>query len=396
MKNIIKNLLIAFIVITITSCENDKEPIASAEGISLRKDETVISTSVITDASSTTTFTKLNWDSANNGVASVSTYSLVIFDHDNDPNLLNPVEYSGQGLTITPNSREGELTEKEFNDLVNQLPTFRCTQMNIDIRIKSTLGLDDGYATPFIQYSNPITYSIIAKPTSLPIIAFVKEENSNDVKNQPKLAASATDIETDFEGYMYLTAGSYKFYQPDACGDFINATVYGVATGLLDSNSTTAITVPTDGHYYVTVDLTTKAYQVKQFRSLGIFGNGVRIGPGVANATQLFYDASTKTWSRELELVKGRTFSFKTNLWTGEEVINTANNNPPTIPSVGTTTISYLELNNENKLISANNFSSIFGTIDVPGLFDNSVRQKYLITVDLNNPRDYNYLLEIK
>jgi starch-binding outer membrane protein SusE/F len=400
MKNIIKTLFLTSLITAISSCENDKEPIVSANGFELRKEASVVSPLILTETINADSFTKLNWDKSDNGVASVSTYSLVIFDHDNDPNLENGVEYSGTtAVVVTPESRTAELTVVEFNDLINQLSTFKCSQMNIDIRIKSTLGIKDKYTTPLIQYSNPITYAVTGYPKSLPILAFVK--GSEVVENAPKIAASAPGINTDFEGYIYLKTGSYKFYEADACGDFTGAPAYGGSAGTINTDaSAPSIEITTEGHYLVRANLTAKSYTVSQFRTFGVFGNGTRVGLGIGNAVPFTYDETKKVWKRTVELIKGRTIGFKSNLWTGEEVIpalpNT-NNNPPFIPAAGTATISILgKGNTDSDAIDLPLLPippSPNGSILVPGIYDANARQKYDIELDVSNPRKYTYKL---
>lgn len=393
MKNIIKTLFFVLLISSISSCENDKEPIATGNGFELRKNaDAPVAPSVLTSDIDANTFTKLNWDKSDNNVSSVASYSLVVFDHDNDPNLLNPVEYQGTtGLTVTPESRTAEITVKEFNDLLNLLPTFKCGQMNIDIRIKSTLGLAN--ANPLIQYSNPITYAVTGYTKSLPILAFVKENETT--LNAFKLAASATGINTDYEGYMYLTPGNYKFYKPDACGDFTGAPAYGGSSGSLNTDaSAPSIVITTEGHYLVKANLNTNTYSINLFRTFGVFGNGTRTGLGFVNAVPMTYDTTNKVWKLTVDLIKGNKFSFKSNLWTGEAVIPTTDN-PPFVPAAGTTIISILgKGSNANELVNIPLIPNpTTGDISVPGVFDNAAKQKYNIELNVSNPRKYTYTL---
>lgn len=384
MKNIIKIIFFTFLIITISSCENEKVT-AEANGFELRKDSSVSTPTILTESLNATTFTKLEWDRSNNGVATASNYKLVVFDHDNDLNLQNGIEYVTSNLTENPSSLNSTINVKEFNDLINLLPTFKCSQMNIDIRIKSTLGLAD--ANPIIQYSNPITYSVTGYPKSLPILAFVKDGNSANVSTEPKLAASAAGVNTDYEGYMYLQPGDYKFYQPDACGDFTSAIVYGGTSGTI-STTAPSITITTAGHYLVKANLTANTYSVSQFTTFGVFGLATR--PTLSgNQVPMTYDEPTKTWKLTVDLRKGYKFKFKSNLWTGALVVP-ALPNPPYAPGTATSYVSILgKTAVSGELVE--NIVSTSGEISVPGSVDDTTRQKYNIELNVSNPRKYTY-----
>lgn len=386
MKNTIKTLFFALLISSISSCENDKEPIATANGFELRKDASVIPPTVITDAINTTVFSKLNWDKSDNGVSSVATYKLVVFDHDNDPKLENPIEYNGTtGVVVTPDSRTAELTAKEFNDLINQLPTFKCSQMNIDIRIKSTLGTVTTVSNPFIQYSSPITYTVTGYSTKKQEMCFAKDDATEFVNN--KIVSSAYNTNTDLEGYMYLQPGNYKFFQPDACGDYTAATVYGGASGAL-STTASSITITTAGHYLVKANLTANTYSVSQFTTFGVFGLATR--PTLSgNQVPMTYDEPTKTWKLTVDLRKGYKFKFKSNLWTGALVVP-ALPNPPYAPGTATSYVSILGKTAVSGELVENTVSTS-GEISVPGSVDDTTRQKYDIELNVSNPRNYTY-----
>lgn len=397
-------MFFAFLVVTISSCENDKEPIATANGFELRKDDSVIAPTVITDAINNTVFSKLNWDKSDNGVSSVATYKLVVFDHDNDPNLENPVEYNGTtGVVVTPDSRTAELTVKEFNDLINQLPTFKCSQMNIDIRIKSTLGTVTTVSNPFIQYSSPITYSVTGYSTKDQELSFAKDANS--AKTASKILSSSYSVNTDYEGYMYLTPGNYMFYQPDACGDYTAATAYGGASGTL-STTAPSITIATEGYYFVKANLTTNAYSVSQFTTFGIFGNATRTGLGTGNHVPMTYNSSTNKWELTIKLIIGKNFRFKSNLWSGNtsDLIVPPPNplhpeyelNPPYVSGSASSAVSVLGKSAAANTLEHDLLVNTDKEITVPGTFVTSpdpTRKLYKITLDVSNPRKYTYTL---
>ncbi|WP_396212106.1 hypothetical protein [Flavobacterium sp.] len=385
MKNIIKTIFFAFLIITISSCENDKVT-AVANGFELRKDSSVSTPTILTESLNTSTFTKLEWDKSNNGVTTASNYKLVIFDHDNDPNLEDGIEYVTSNLIENPSSLNSTINVKEFNDLINLLPKFKCSQMKIDIRIKSTLGLGD--VNPLVQYSNPITYSVTGYPKSLPLLAFVKDVNSTNVSTEPKLAASAAGVNTNYEGYMFLQPGSYKFYKPDACGDFTGAPAYGGATGTINTDaSAPSIVVTTAGHYIVKANLALNTYSLSQFTTFGVFGLATRATLS-GNQVPMDYDAPNKIWKLTVDLRKGYKFKFKSNLWTGALVVP-ALPNPPYAPGTATSAVSILGKIVDGQL--EENSVAASGEITVPGSATDNTRQKYYIELNVSNPRKYTY-----
>lgn len=395
MKNILKLTLLFVSMFGLQSCETEeKVPVATANGFSLAKDASIISPAVLTDVINTDTYAKLTWDKSDNGVSSVATYSVVIFDHDNDPNLKYPVEYVGSGVLVTPESRKATLTVKEFNALVNNLETYKCGEMNIDIRIKSKLGVGEN---PFIQYSNPINVKVTAYSTKMPIVSFVKDGEILNASTAPKILASAYTSNTNYEGYTYLQPGSYKFVRPDSCGSYAAPTTFGgtgtLSAGSIDASATPAsIIITTAGHYLIKANLTANTYSIKEFRTFGVFGDATR--PAFfANAIPMT-DNNDNIWKLTVELIKGKKIKFKSNLWTGEATIPTPQlpaliQYPPFIPASGTTLISTLGKGTATGTVIE---LSTGGDIDVAGTFDGS-RQKYLVELNVSNPRQYTYKL---
>jgi starch-binding outer membrane protein SusE/F len=381
MKNIIKNTIFAFLLVSLISCEDEKDPIVVANGFELRKDSSVISPNVLMPENNTNQFAKFEWDASNNGPASVSTYSVVIFDHDNDTSLSNPIEYSGTGLVVNSSTRNVTLTVNEFNNLINKLPTFECGEMNIDVRIKSVLGTNP--STSFVQYSNPITIAVTGYSTKLPMLAFVKDGNTPE--NEQKMAASSFDVKNDYQGYMYLEPGNYKFYQPDACGSYATPTIYGGNSGVLEvGNTANSIVIATAGHYLVKADLTVgnQTYSVKNFTTFGIFGKATR--PALdGNQVPMTYDSATKTWKLTVELRNGNKFKFKSNLWTGSIVtpMPTPPLNiqyPPYAPGTSSNSVSILGKTEVAFALTENSVTGS-GDITIPGVAADNTRSTYEI-----------------
>ncbi len=357
MKNILKIAVSFLFCIILSSCTNDKDNVVSANGFQLRKVASVVSPEILLDENASQVFAKLEWDRANNGVPSASTYVIVLSDHDEVSSSTNSVE-STLGLDLTSDARNATLTVGDFNTLINELPTFNCNLMNIDIRIKSKLGVS---SYTIYQYSNPITIAVKGFPKTNPVLAFVKDATTPD--SSAKIAASDYKTFTNYEGYMYLESGDYKFHKPDACGDYTNATVYGISGGSLVQDGTTSYTIATSGHYIVKANLIKNTFTITPYSSFGIFGDAKGVPTGVNKP--MTYNSASKKWELTFDLFKGKKFKFR--------AVN------------GTTNLTVLG--------GSSNIASESGTdIKVPGDID-ATRQKYDIKLDVSNPRAYTYEL---
>ena len=283
------------------------------------------------------------------------------------------------------------LSVKGFNDMISKLPSFNCGVMNIDIRVKATLGSN---SSKQFQYSAPKTITVTGYSTAKQILAFVKDSQSPT--NAPKILSSSFDKVNDFEGYMYLEPGNYKLYRPDACGSFSSPTIYGGTAGNLEEGSSApSINITSAGHYYLTADLTMGAlkYSIQYYRAFGIFGPGVKGAVlGSANAVPMVDAANSNVWKITFDLFKGKKFRFKSNDWVGDLTTT----DPPTVPSGATTKI----ITTLGKGIEAGTLVKVANTgtsgeITVPGTDDGS-RQKYEIVIDVSKPRNYTYTLTEK
>lgn len=387
MKNIFKVSLGFAAAILIFSCTNEIDNVASSNGFQLRQDTEVVSPLILLDENAALDYGKFVWDRSNNGVPTESTYSIVVSDHDLDPDFSDAVE-STVGVSAEPDARTCSLTVGQFNDLINSLPTFNCNQMNIDIRIKSKLGISEN---ALFQYSNPITLSVKGYSKSKPILAVAT--SASLAQDSQKLASSDYRTFTDYEGYLYLEPGTYRFYRPDQCGDFSNPTVYGLTgttSGSLVLDGSTGFTVSTAGHYYVKANLNETGtgaltYSIATINTgtngFGIFGGATRAF-GFVNTTPMNYDVATKKWTVTMELINGKKFSFKTS--------STA----PAATLVGSGTGTFTE--SPIATFSGTGSPASDGSIKAPGDFvDNNTKTSYTIEVDLSKPRNYTYKLTL-
>lgn len=382
MKNIFKTAILAFVLAAIGSCTNDKDPVVSPTAFELRKDATVVSPLVLLEANNATDYAKFNWDRSTFGANSVPSYKIVISDHDADPNLLNPSAAVEDGVGINPDgdARSAKLTVEQFNVLINRLPTFNCGPMNIDIRIKSKLGVSDN---ALYQYSNPITLAVTGYAKKQLFMVLARDTDTPAVTSVNKIVSSAYNQTEDYEGFMYLEAGNYKLHQPDPCGGFSSPTVYGLSgnSGTLVAGGTTYYNVPVAGHYFVTAKATAGTYTITPFNNttasnvFGIFGNATRTAL-FQNTTPMAYDPATKNWTVTIELINGKKYGFKTGNGSAIAAILVANG--PGLLSVA----------------PASPAPDNAGSITAPGAFvDNTTKTRYNVVVNVSNPRQYTYSL---
>ena len=392
MKNILKSLFLLNFIFTLNSCEKDIIKITPTNNGF--KTETVIapSTQVLTFANKTDIFNKISWTKVDNGVNSVSSYKIQITDHLKDPNFLNPSEYSGAGIISNNNVRTCQLTNLELNNLINSLPTYSCGQMNIDIRVKSMLGTNNNDS--FNQYSNIINFLVTGFSTSKQQLAIV--QTGVTPADSPILKSSAFNNNTNFETYTYLTAGNYKFYQPDACGDFTTPTIIGKgsANGNLAINGTD-INIATTGHYLIKANLTANTYSLTEYTAIGAFGKATRAGlffPGNAPTVPFIYDNVNKEWTLIMDLITGQSFKLKAIRYSGPLTVPSATAvfpKPDFVPATGSTTFTIFGKGSTENILSDGGADII-----VPGIVSLTETTKYRITVNVNNSRTYTYKLE--
>jgi starch-binding outer membrane protein SusE/F len=389
MKNISIITIFASLLIATSSCTNDKDPVPSANGFQLRS-TAIVSNVVLSPAIDNDTIVDLEWDRSNNGFATASDYKVEIAKSGTNFSSFVTANL-GNKIVVTPNSRKYSLKGGELNNLISQLPGYQCGQpMNIDIRIKSILGIEN--PNNFVQYSSNVI-STVATPYSndFPLLAFAS--SSTNLDSASILASSSISNLNDFEGYMYLEPGTYKFYKPNSCNEFSSSTVYGLSgtnTGSLVLDGSSGFTVATAGHYYVTANLNATGtnaltYKISAFNTsttsaFGVFGKALRPIFGSANTTPMNYDPTTKKWSITVEMVNGLKFGFKTS-------------SSAPVASLEGTGVGTLT---ESPLKTITSGAPTDGSIKAPGDFvDNNTKTKYAIEVDLSKPRNYTYKLTV-
>lgn len=394
MKNILKTTIFAFLLISLGSCTNDKDPVTSANGFAFRDVSEVPSPAVLLNANATQVYKKLEWDRADYGTSTSASYIIQITDHDNDPNFSKPVEELATKYDANPDARKATLTVKDFNDMISKLPTFNCGVMNIDIRIKSILGSSTNQQ---FQYTEPKTIAVTGYSTDRNILSFANTSTSL-VAN---LVSSSYQNVNDYQGYMYLVPGDYKFYKPDSCGDFTGAIVYGAgAGGTLVEGGESTINIATAGHYFITADLTPGGlkYNAKPFRAFSVYGAAIKGSVlGSANAIAMEDVDNSNVWKVTIDLYKGLKLGFKSKTWTGDPIPTATPTVPYTTIAESNPTISFLGGGTITSSLVDFLTSPLAANITVPGATtDVPNKQTYDIIIDVSKPRNYTYTLIIK
>lgn len=374
MKKILKTIFFAFCLITISSCEEDIDPKVVANGFALRGLDSA-SPLVLAPQNDDNAVISLEWDKSDNGgFNTVSGYTVEVAE--SGTNFANAVT-ANAGNSITATDRTYLLKVGELNTLVNKLPGYQCGQsMDVDIRVKSTLGGE--FYNAFTQYStNVVTVTVTPYSSALPTLAFASSATITD--DTPRLAASGV-LNSDYEGYMYLAAGSYKFYKPDACGNYSTPVVYGDDDSgsfdtLTENGSGYVVLVP--GYFLVKANLPAGGpltYNVRP-TTWNLFGAAKQNFP-LANSP-MTYNQTSKVWELNINLAEGYEFKFRSNL-------NTLVLGKYNVNSVGTSTFG-------GDVMTYNG-----GDFNVPGNKANpKVYKNFHITLDLSKPRNYNYTITV-
>ena len=409
MKNNFKIFLFAafsLIAVGIISCTNDKETFATSNGISLSVvGNTANTPTVLTDATIANGFATFIWTRTDNGTPSESSYLLEISDKDLPESSRVYKSFNNTISGVSPNLRTLTLSVDDMNKLMNDLPSFKCSPMNIDVRIKSILGNTEG--SQFIQYSNTISYVIKGYPKSTPLLAF--STSATNLQTAPTLKSTVFDNFSNFEGFLYLPSGSYNFYKPDNCGSYASPTVYG-GTGNTLSVGGSAINIATSAYYFIKANLVANTYSIKQYTSFGVIGNATRVGSAFNNFIPMEDAGNKNIWTKTLDLIVGRKFKFQTGIWSGAlttpaptPVIPTTTppttiQNPPFVPNANFTPVSYYGKSTVPGELAEDPSNSATVEITVPG--DNTPfspfnRKSYTLTVDVSNPHAYTYSLKL-
>ena len=356
MKNILNILILAFLLISLGSCTNDKDPIATANGLNL-KPITPSGPYVLSPLNGDNDVATIAWDEVDNGV-STNPSVYVVEIAKSGTNFASPIIASPSSTETTFVWKEGYL-----NSLLLQNGFLPELAADIDVRVKSTLGLD---FNTFVQYSNVIAIKVT--PFSQAAFAFTKD--GADPALAPKTLSSGF-FATDTEGYSWLEPGNYKLYTSVQNKFQSSNPSYGNdGSGSLVLNGT-AINIATSGFYRIMANIGTSptTYSITPITAWGIIGDAKVFG-ALNSLPSMTYDQADKKWKIVINLKGGKSFKFRAN---NSNVINLG------LGDAGTGTPDYA--GETMKYNGANIF--------VPGLSTSTL--PYIVTLDLSSPRNYKF-----
>lgn len=379
-----KFILFAVLLGLTFSCQLEKDPVIKANGLTLSS--TGVVPAALTLPTATDNIAEFAWTVADNGLPTVSKYSIVVSYKDPITNIESKAEYSGNKVVVTPTFRKCNLTVGEFNDLLNKLTNFNCGIMNVVVRAKASVGDNNSYE----NFSNPLNFSVQGYSTKPQQLAFVK--TGDTPANSMLLKSSRYTKSNDFEGYAYLTAGTYKLYKPDPCGGFTGAAIFGQtsATNAALIANGVDITIATAGHYKIAVDLVANTFTKTLYTAIGAYGRATRGGISFSQTVPFEYSNLKKEWTGTLNLLTGQSFKIKALQYTGPLVTPDAvapQPKPDFAPLSATNVTLFGAGVADGALAEAGN------GIIVSGVISTTVTEKYEITINVSNPRNYTYKL---
>ncbi len=351
MKNILKTIIIAIFLISLGSCETDTHPVVTTNGLILSA-VLPIGPFVLSPIGGDNDVATFSWSVADNGIATISS-SYVIEIAKGGTNFEKPIVACPSSTATTYLWKEGYLNAILLDN--GFLPDLAA---DIDIRVKSTLGAG---AHPFIQYSNIISTKVT--PFAQPVLAFTKVGDMPE--NAPKMISSSL-FTTDCEGYAWLEAGSYRFYTSIQNKYQDTNPYYGDnGSGGLELDGA-PINVATSGFYLLKADYGTNptTYTLTAIE-WGIFGPAKSF-PSSVNK-KMIYNTVSKKWELTILLSGGKGIKFRNTASTlilgGFDATKTGSDYAGTIMSYSGK------------------------DVIVPGIIPST----YIISLDLNTPRAYNY-----
>lgn len=295
MKNIIKITAFAFLLISFASCTDTIDPKVSPNGLQLNALDPA-SPFVLSPLDGDNLLTTLTWSPTDNGVTTVSPkYTIEIAKAGT--NFEKPIIANTPSTALKVAWQEGYINAILLNN--GFVPD---TAADLDIRVKSVLGENKNN---FVQYSNTISMKVT--PFAQLFLAFTKV--GDNPANAPKTKSSSL-YTSDCEGYAYLEAGSYRFY--NAVGGVFQSSnsFYGDnGSGALVLNGA-AINVATAGFYLIKANIgtTPTTYSITA-SEWGVFGPAKPNPTGVNR--KMIYNVATKKWELTILLNGGKSFKFR-------------------------------------------------------------------------------------
>lgn len=303
MKNILKTLLLSFVLINV-SCENEDKTTISAGGDGAEllnpSNGTVFSLRPDKADDLATTFV---WNHADYGVQTGVNYTVEFAADGTD--FANPID----GGSPFNNQKFKSYTVSELNQIATDLGLIPFANGDVQVRIKSWLGDN----IEMVNYSNIVTLTLNRFTNELPKLAVPGNHQgwSPTAADVPKIASSGYG-KTDFEGYLFLD-GEFKLLSPKPDGTFDWGTQDwgddGNFSGILKDGAGEVNIVATAGYYRLKADTALLTYNAAPM-NWGLIGSATP--GGWDNSTPLTYNPATKKLEGVFVLVPGE-YKFRAN-----------------------------------------------------------------------------------
>jgi hypothetical protein len=155
---------------------------------------------------------------------------------------------------------------------------------------------------------------VVSQEEPAPMLAVAGAYQGWSPENAPLLAASESG-KTDFEGFIHMTAGEFKFVEADDDGVYAwGNTDWGQskteANGILDEADEKNVEVNTDGLYYLQVDTGLGTYSTTLV-NFGVIGEATPTG--WSSDTKMTYDATNNVMSLDINLTSGKEYKIRAN-----------------------------------------------------------------------------------
>lgn len=186
------------------------------------------------------------------------------------------------------------------------------------LRVTASIGdpaNSNGFSTTSEMKEITITMvEVVSQDESIPMLAVPGAYQGWSPENAPLIAASESG-KTDFEGFIHMTAGEFKFVEADDDGIYgWGNTDWGQskteANGILDEADEKNVEVSTDGLYYLQVDTGTGTYSTTLV-NFGVIGEATPTGWG--SDTKMTYDATNNVMALDINLTSGKEYKIRAN-----------------------------------------------------------------------------------
>ena len=181
------------------------------------------------------------------------------------------------------------------------------------LRVTASVGdATDSNGSSVVSETQEIQITIVETEgeAPVPMLAVPGAYQGWDPKAAPLIAASAAG-QTDFEGFIHMTSGEFKFVEGvDGNYDWGNPDWGKSDDGVLVVEGESNITVDEDGLYYIQVDTASGTYSTT-LMSLGVIGAATPTGWD--SDTDLVYDATNNVLSVDINLINGEEYKIRAN-----------------------------------------------------------------------------------